>query len=82
MEKITCPLCGSDRLIKLQMKGVARKGKVPAVYCCASDVYMFSPQVEPTDLTPESIGTTARRSGKRRARREPIAQRSRPRFSD
>lgn len=82
MEKITCPLCGSDRLIKLQMKGVARTGKMLAVYCCASDVYMFSPEVEPRDLTPESIGTTARRSGKRRARRESIAQRSKPKFAD
>ena len=67
MEKITCPLCGSDRLIKLQMKRVTRTGKVLAVYCCASDAHMFLPEIEPQDLTAESSGTTARRSGKRRA---------------
>ena len=67
MEKITCPLCGSDRLIKLQMKRVTRTGKVLAVYCCASDAHMFLPGIEPQDLTAESSGSTARRSGKRRA---------------
>ncbi len=72
MEKITCPLCGSDRLIKLPMRRVTRTGKVPAVYCCASDAHMFlpetePPEVEPKDLTAESPGTTARRSGNRRA---------------
>ena len=67
MGKITCPLCGSDRLIKLQMKRVTRTGKVLAVYCCASDAHMFLPEVEPKDLTAEPSGTTVRRSGKRRA---------------
>ena len=67
MEKITCPLCGSNRLIKLQMKRMTRTGKVLAVYCCASDAHMFLPGIEPQDLTAESSGSTARRSGKRRA---------------
>jgi len=67
MEKITCPLCGSDRLIKLQMKSVTRTDKVLAVYCCASDAHMFLPEIEPQDHTAESSGTSARRSGKRRA---------------
>ena len=68
MEKITCPLCGSDRLIKLPMKRVTRTGEVPTVYCCASDAHMFLPEIEPKDLTADSSGATARRSGKRRAR--------------
>jgi DNA-directed RNA polymerase subunit RPC12/RpoP len=67
MEKITCPLCGSDRLIKLQMKRVTGRGKMPAVYCCASDAHMFLPEIEPKAFTAESSGTTARRIGKRRA---------------
>jgi DNA-directed RNA polymerase subunit RPC12/RpoP len=62
MEKITCPLCGSDRLIKLQMKRVSRAGRVLAVYCCASDTHMFLPEMELKDLTAESRGTKARRS--------------------
>jgi hypothetical protein len=62
MEKITCPLCGSDRLIKLQMKRVSRTGKVVTVYCCASDAHMFLPEMELKDLTAESRGTKARRS--------------------
>jgi hypothetical protein len=68
MEKIICPLCGSDRLIKLRMKRVTRTGKVLAVYCCASDAHMFLPEIELKDVTAESRGTKARRSGKRRAR--------------
>jgi len=68
MEKIICPLCGSDQLIKLRMKRVTRTRKVPAVYCCASDAHMFLPEIEHKDFTPESRGTKARRSGKRRAR--------------
>ena len=62
MEKITCPLCGSDRLINLQMKGVSRTGKVLTVYCCASDAHMFLPEMELKDLTAESRDTKARRS--------------------
>jgi hypothetical protein len=68
MGKMTCPLCGSDRLIKLHMKRVTRTGKVLAVYCCASDAHMFLPEIELKDFTAESRGTKARRSGKRRAR--------------
>ena len=75
MEKITCPLCGSDQLIKLRMKRVTRTGKVLAVYCCASDVHMFLPEIELKDLSAESRGTKARRSGKRRARGESVVQR-------
>jgi DNA-directed RNA polymerase subunit RPC12/RpoP len=67
MEKITCPLCGSDRLIKLQVKRVTRTGKVLAVYCCATDAHMFVPEIEPKDLSADSSSVTARRSGKRRA---------------
>jgi DNA-directed RNA polymerase subunit RPC12/RpoP len=62
MEKITCPLCGSDRLIKLQMKRVTRSGKVLAVYCCASDTHMFLPEIELKDLTTESRRPKSRRS--------------------
>jgi DNA-directed RNA polymerase subunit RPC12/RpoP len=62
MEKITCPLCGSDRLIKLQMKRVSRTGKVLTVYCCPSDAHMFLPEIELKDLIAESRGTKARRS--------------------
>jgi hypothetical protein len=76
MEKITCPLCGSDQLIKLQMKRVTRSGKVPAVYCCAADVHMFFPEIQTN-----SSGTTAR-SGKRQTRRESAAQRSKPRIAE
>jgi hypothetical protein len=65
MKKITCPRCGSDRLIKLKMKRVTRAGKVLAVYCCASDAHMFLPEIKSQDLTAESSGTTTRRSGKR-----------------
>jgi hypothetical protein len=67
MEKITCPLCGSDRLIQVQMKYVTRTGKLLAVYCCPADAHMFLPEIEPQDLTAESSGTPAGRSGKRRA---------------
>jgi DNA-directed RNA polymerase subunit RPC12/RpoP len=67
MEKITCPLCGSDRLIKLHMKRVTRTDKVLAVYCCASDAHMFVPEIEPKDLPADSSSATARRSSKRRA---------------
>jgi DNA-directed RNA polymerase subunit RPC12/RpoP len=62
MEKITCPLCGSARLIKLQMKRSSRTGKVLAVYCCATDAHMFLPEIELKDLTAESRGPKARRS--------------------
>ena len=62
MEKITCPLCRSDRLIKLQMKRASSTGKVLAVYCCPSDVHMFLPEIELEDLTAEARGTKARRS--------------------
>ena len=65
---ITCPLCGSDRLIKLRIKRATRAGKVRAVYCCASDTHMFLPEIKPQNLTAKSSGTTARRhKGKRRA---------------
>jgi hypothetical protein len=50
------------------MKRATRTGKVLAVYCCASDVHMFLPEIELKDFTAESRGTKARRSGKRRAR--------------
>jgi hypothetical protein len=62
MEKITCPLCGSDQLIKLQMKRVSHTGKVLTVYCCASDAHMFLPEIELKDLTAESRGPKSRRS--------------------
>jgi hypothetical protein len=75
MEKITCPLCGNDRLIKLQVKPVTRTGKGLAVYCCASDAHMFLPEIELKDRSAESRGTKARRSGKRRARGESVVQR-------
>jgi len=75
MEKITCPLCGSTRLIKLQVKRMTRTGKVLAVYCCASDAHMFLPEIELKDLSAESRGTKARRSGKRRARGESVVRR-------
>jgi DNA-directed RNA polymerase subunit RPC12/RpoP len=68
MEKITCPRCGSDRLIKIQMKRVTRAGKALTVYCCASDPHMFSPEIEPQELTSESNRTTARPSRKRRGK--------------
>jgi hypothetical protein len=67
MKKITCPRCGSDRLIKLQMKRETPRGQVLAVYCCASDAHMFLPEIEPQDPTAESSGTTTRRGGKRPA---------------
>jgi hypothetical protein len=65
MKKITCPLCGSDRLIKVQLKRVTRTGNPVAVYCCASDAHMFLPEIEPRERTVGSSATA--RSGKRRA---------------
>jgi hypothetical protein len=68
MKKITCPLCGSDRLIKLPTQRVTRTGNVLIVYCCASDAHMFLPEIEPKEITAESRGTTAHGGGKRRTR--------------